>query len=62
MKIYQEKESLRKAIDFLHMKNFLPDSPQEVANFLRVYNKFFDQGSIGDFLGEGGITDEQVRF
>ncbi len=41
------------AIDFLIAKNFLPDLPQEVANFLRVYKGKFDPAAIGDFLGEG---------
>jgi hypothetical protein len=30
----------------------MPDTPQEIANFLRVYKNSFDPAAIGDFLGE----------
>jgi len=55
IKIFAEKKSLKKAIDFLINKNFMNDTPQEIVNFLRVYKNNFDPISIGEFLGEGGM-------
>lgn len=68
IKIYTDKQSLKKAVEFLLSKGFMPDTPQEIANFLRVYKNSFDPSAIGDFLGEGGANplDEeywsQIRF
>eukprot|EP01038_Epipyxis_sp_PR26KG_P012843 gene12843-17217_t len=68
IKIYTEKNSLQKAVKYLLSMNFMADTPQEIANFLRVYKNSFDPGAIGDFLGEGGTcpTEEdywsQIRF
>lgn len=68
IKIYQDKDSLKKAVEFLLSKGFMPDTPQEIANFLRVYKNSFDPAAIGDFLGEGGkdpIEEDywsQIRF
>ena len=66
--IYRAKSSLKKAVDFLVSKDFMPNTAQEVANFLRLYKNSFDAEAIGEFLGEGGRTPEeelywnQVRF
>jgi len=68
IKIYREKTSLKKAVQFLVKNDFMPDTPQEIANFLRVYKNSFDPSAIGDFLGEGGcnVREEeywsQIRF
>lgn len=62
IKIYTEKDSLKKAVKFLVSKDFMPDTPQEVANFLRVYKNHFDPAAIGDFLGEGGTTPEEEEY
>lgn len=68
IEIYTKKNNLKKAIDFLISKGFMPDTPQEIANFLRVYKNSFDPVAIGDFLGEGGINPieedywSQIRF
>jgi hypothetical protein len=66
LKIFREK-SLKKAVQFLVANNFMSDTPQEVASFLRLYSHFLDPVAIGDFLGEGGTAaDEhywaQIRF
>lgn len=66
--IYTSKNSLKKAIDFLITKGFMPDTPQEITNFLRVYKNSFDPVAIGEFLGEGGVNPieedywSQIRF
>lgn len=60
--LYKKKNSLKKAVDFLVMKNFMSDTPQEVASFLHVYKNSFDPSAIGDFLGEGGITEREVEY
>lgn len=62
IKIYEEKKSLKKAVEFLISKNFMSDTPQEIANFLRVYKSSFDPASIGDFLGEGGVTPAKQQY
>ena len=62
VQIYTEKSSLKKAVQFLVSKEFMPDTPQEIANFLRVYKNSFDPTAIGDFLGEGGVTVEEEEY
>lgn len=68
IKIFSETGSLKKSIKYLVNKNFMADSPQEIASFLRVYKNSFDPSAIGDYLGEGGITPyeevywAQIRF
>jgi hypothetical protein len=68
IKIYTEKSSLKKAVEFLISKGFMADTPQEIANFLRVYKNSFDPSAIGEFLGEGGTNPaaedywSQIRF
>lgn len=68
IKISTEKGSLKKAVAFLLSKGFMPDTPQEIANFLRVYKNSFDAEAIGEFLGEGGTNPveedywSQIRF
>ena len=61
-KIYTEKKSLPKAIKFLLSRNFMQNTPQEISNFLRVYKSHFDQTALGDFLGEGGITQAEIEY
>ena len=49
-----ERESdIPKIIDFWVAKNFLSDSPRDIAAFLRLYHKHFSPDEIGDFLGSG---------
>jgi hypothetical protein len=37
-----KKGSLKKAVQYLVSKDFMADSPQEIASFLRVYKNSFD--------------------
>merc|ERR1711871_1777892 len=61
--LYKAKNnSLKKAIDFLLKKNFMADTAQEIANFLRLYKNSFDPSAIGDYLGEGGTTSEEIEY
>ena len=62
IKIYHEKDSLIKAVKFLVSKNFMSDTPQEVASFLRLYRSNFDPVSIGELLGEGGKNREEEIY
>jgi brefeldin A-inhibited guanine nucleotide-exchange protein len=62
IKIYQEKDSLSKAIKYLISKEFMANTPQEVASFLRIYKNNFDPAAIGDYLGEGGRTPEEEKY
>lgn len=62
IKIYQEKVSLKKAVQYLISKDFMADSPQEIASFLRVYKNSFDASAIGEYLGEGGVTPEEEVY
>jgi Sec7-like guanine-nucleotide exchange factor len=60
--IYNQKKSIKKAVDYLISKNFMADTPQEIVNFLRVYKNSFDPISIGEFLGEGGVSSTQMEY
>lgn len=62
LKIYQEKESIGKAIKYLVANKFMPETPQEIASFVRVHKQHFDSAALGDFLGEGGRTPEEEKF
>jgi hypothetical protein len=62
IKIYQEKESVGKAIKFLLSKNFMSDNPHEIAGFVRIYKDSFDPVSIGEFLGEGGRNTKEEEY
>ena len=62
IKIYREKASLKKAVQFLVKSDFMPDTPQEIASFLRVYKNSFDPSAIGDFLGEGGCNTREEEY
>jgi hypothetical protein len=62
VKIYREKDSMTKAVKFLVAQNFMSNTPQEYASFVRLYKKHFDPAAIGDFLGEGGRTPEEEHF
>ncbi|KAJ1422379.1 hypothetical protein B484DRAFT_114680 [Ochromonadaceae sp. CCMP2298] len=62
IKIYAAKQDMKKAVKYLVNKGFMDDTPQEVANFLRVYKNSFDPGAIGDFLGEGGINAAEEEY
>lgn len=61
-KIYQEKKSLPKVVKFLLAANFMQNTPQEIANFLRVYKSHFDPTGLGEFLGEGGVKSEEIEY
>jgi hypothetical protein len=62
VRIYQEKESVGKAVKFLISKNFMSDTPHEIAGFIRIYKDSFDPASIGDFLGEGGRNKQEEEY
>lgn len=62
IKIYEQKSSLLKAVRYLIDKNFMGDTPQEIASFLRVYKNSLDPSAIGDFLGEGGRTPAEAEY
>lgn len=62
IEIYKEKDSLKKAVQFLIKNGFMPDTPQEIARFLRVYKNSFDPSAIGDFLGEGGLNPKEEEY
>jgi hypothetical protein len=62
IEIYKQKESLKKAVEFLINNGFMPDTPQEIARFLRVYKNSFDPSAIGDFLGEGGVSPKEEEY
>lgn len=68
IRIFADTGSLKKSIKFLVKQDFMADSPQEIASFLRVYKNSFDPTAIGEYLGEGGITPHeeiywaQIRF
>ncbi|CAM9150151.1 unnamed protein product, partial [Ectocarpus fasciculatus] len=62
VQIYKEKDSMAKAVKFLVSKNFMSNTPQEYASFVRLYKNHFDPAAIGDFLGEGGRTKEEEHF
>ena len=59
---HKEDKSLVKAVRYLTEKNFMEDTPQDIAQFLRVYRSHFDPSSIGDFLGEGGKTPREIEY
>jgi len=63
IKIYEENgKSLLKAVRYLIGKNFMADTPQEIASFLRLYKESLDQSAIGEFLGEGGKNPAEVEY
>ena len=62
IKIYGEKNSLIKAVRYLVSKNFMADTPQEIASFLRVYKNSLDPSAIGEFLGEGGRNNVEAEY
>ena len=62
IEIYNAKNDLKKAVDFLIKNQFLANTPQEIANFLRLYKNSFDPGAIGEFLGEGGKTPVEEEY
>eukprot|EP01032_Pedospumella_encystans_P009092 gene9092-10735_t len=62
VEIYTAKNDLKKAVNFLIKSEFLANTPQEIANFLRVYKNSFDPAAIGDFLGEGGKNPAEEEY
>jgi len=61
--IYHAKDkSLIKAVRYLVSKQFMEDTPQDIAQFLRVHRSHFDPPAIGDFLGEGGQTPQEIEY
>jgi hypothetical protein len=60
--IFNRKKSIFKMIDHLVSKNCLERNPQEIACFLRAYQVDLDLTSIGDYLGEGGVSPEEITF
>lgn len=62
LQIATEKENLKKGIAFLVDKGVLADKPEEICAFLRSYIDQIDEYLLGDYLGEGGITDKEIAF
>jgi hypothetical protein len=62
IEIYHAKNDLKKAVDYLIKNQFLTNTPQEIANFLRLYKNSFDPGAIGEFLGEGGKNPQEEEY
>lgn len=62
IEIYHTKNDLKKAVDYLIKNQFLANTPQEIANFLRLYKNSFDPGAIGEFLGEGGKNKAEEEY
>jgi hypothetical protein len=62
IEIYNTKNDLKKAVDYLIKHEFLANTPQEIANFLRVYKNSFDPGAIGELLGEGGKNKAEEEY
>src|SRR5690606_20530545 len=61
LKIYKDK-SLKKAMTFWIAHNFIGESPQDVAAFLRLYKDALDQESIGEYLSEGGTNHDEEHW
>ena len=55
-----EKQSIKKAVDFLIGEKVLTDSPAEIASFLRTHHDKLDEVLIGDYLGERGEFEVAV--
>lgn len=60
--IATEKESLKKGIKYLIDQGCLKDDPEAICTFLRSQNDKIDENLVGDYLGEGGVSDEEVAF
>jgi hypothetical protein len=61
IKICQEKKSLKKSVEYMIKNGLLAESPQEIANFIRIYKNSFDPVAIGDYLGEGDPVKKDVE-
>lgn len=57
-----ENKSLKKALDYLVDCNFLSPSPREIATFLRIHHGRLDHAVLGDYLGEGGVTSDDIEY
>jgi hypothetical protein len=62
VRLYEQSGSLKKALAYLIKKNFIANTPQEIAGFLRVYKNSFDPSAIGDYLGEGGVSPAEQEY
>ncbi|KAF0692542.1 Aste57867_16354 [Aphanomyces stellatus] len=54
-----ETKSFKKALEYLIAMGLIKESPRDITSFLRIYHTFFDEGDIGDYLGEG---DEEFKL
>ncbi|RHY18989.1 hypothetical protein DYB25_006548 [Aphanomyces astaci] len=54
-----ETKSFKKALEYLVAMGLIKESPRDITSFLRIYHTFFDEGDIGDYLGEG---DEEFKL
>ena len=49
--LYQaKKNNVAKAIAYLIEKQFLANTPQDIASFLRIYKQKFDSTAIGEYV------------
>jgi len=61
--LYHAKDkNLIKAVRYLVNKHFMEDTPQDIAQFLRLHRSHFDPRAIGDFLGEGGDSPQEIEY
>ncbi|OQR97144.1 brefeldin A-inhibited guanine nucleotide-exchange protein [Achlya hypogyna] len=54
-----ETKSFKKALEYLIAMGLIQETPRDITSFLRIYHTFFDEGAIGDYLGEG---DEEFKL
>ncbi|CAK4708806.1 unnamed protein product [Aphanomyces euteiches] len=54
-----ETKSFKKALEYLIAMGLIKETPRDITSFLRIYHTFFDEGDIGDYLGEG---DEEFKL
>lgn len=62
VEIANSKESLSKAVAYLVEQAYIAHTPEDVVEFMRLCGDRIAPSVIGDYLGEGGKTDEQKAF
>jgi hypothetical protein len=56
------KKSLKKAIDYLITNRCISPSARDVATFLRVHHNKINMKCLGEYLGEGGVKDDEIEY
>lgn len=62
MAIAKEKESLKKAVNYLISMDVLHNNPEEIVNLFRLRQDQIDPALLGDYLGEGGCDAQEEEF